>query len=262
MSQISSMFGNLPGLTTAIEEYESSVLWGPAWQYQWWNGWIDANAVDPNNTPTWRLRPGLVMGNIIATGRWTNYSATNTDGSEVAAAVLVDGLRMQDVLTGANTQKFYRLFIGGRVKSANLLGLDGQARAQMAPRFIFDDNIVGRGDFPIIRFQTKIANYTILSSDNLSEFNTLGATGEVDFTLPAIANGYYFTFSNEAAQTLKVISNEGSNIIAFNNLTASSVAFSTGSAQIGGKFAIYSNPAGTKWIVNTLSAGANTVTVA
>jgi hypothetical protein len=262
MSQISSMYGNLPGLTTAIEEYESAVLWGPAWQYMWWNGYISANAVDSGNSPTWRLRPGLVMGNIISTGQWTNYSPTATDGSEVAAAVLVDGLRMQDVLTGSNTTKFYRLFIGGRVKSANLLGLDGQARAQMAYRFTFDDNIVGRGDFPIIRFQTKTANYQVLAIDNLSEFNTLGATGEVDFTLPAIANGYYFTFSNEAAQIMKVISTEGTNMIAFNNLSATSVAFSTGGAEIGGKFAVYSNPAGTKWIVNTLSAGANTVTVA
>jgi hypothetical protein len=262
MSQISSIFGNLPGQLAVTEEFESGVLWGPASQYVWWNGWIDANAIDSGNTPTWRLRPGLVLGQILATGRWTNYSATNTDGSEVAAAILVDGMRMQDVLSGSNTQKFYRIFIGGRVKSAQLIGLDNMARAQMANRFIFDDNIAGRADYPILRFQTKTANYTVTAADNLTEFNTLGAGAEVDFTLPAIANGYLFRFRNLAGQTMKVISAEGGNMVAFNNGAATSVAFSTGGALIGGGVMVYSNPAGTLWMVQNISAGANTIIVA
>ena len=49
---------------------------------------------------------------------------------------------------------------------------------------------------------------------------------------------------------------------ALNNLVANSVAFQTGGSIIGGVFKIYSNPAGTKWLVSTASAGANTVTVA
>ena len=47
-----------------------------------------------------------------------------------------------------------------------------------------------------------------------------------------------------------------------NNAVANSVAFSTGSQKIGGAFMVYSNPAGTKWIVINESAGSNTITVA
>jgi hypothetical protein len=59
-----------------------------------------------------------------------------------------------------------------------------------------------------------------------------------------------------------VASSEGSNLVALNNASASSVAFSTGSGKIGGGFRIYSNPAGTKWFVENASAGSNTITVA
>src|SRR5262249_35428768 len=97
---------------------------------------------------------------------------------------------------------------------------------------------------------------------NLSHFDTTGATGEVDFTLPAIANGYFFGFTNMVAQILKVISSEGTNIVALNNASATSVAFATGGQQIGAGFHVYSNPAATKWFVETASAGTATVTVA
>jgi hypothetical protein len=59
-----------------------------------------------------------------------------------------------------------------------------------------------------------------------------------------------------------VASAEGTNMVALNNLSATSVAFQTGSGLIGGGFMIYSNPAGNKWIVQNISAGSNTITVA
>lgn len=264
MSQISA-FGNLPGTQPAVETYEAAITWGPASSLTWWSGWIDANAIDSGNSgSTWRLRPGLVLGKITATGRYTNYSPTATDGSQVAGAVLAYGLRMQDVFSGLNVQKYYAIIVGGRVIGANLLGLDNQARGQMWPFFRFDDQLQGieGGILPASIQITKTANYSVLTTDNYTEFNTLGAAGEVDFTLPAIANGYSFTFVNLAAQIMKVISAEGGNIVALNNLTANSVAFSTGGQQIGGAVQVYSNSAGTKWLVRNLSAGAATLTVA
>jgi hypothetical protein len=263
MSQISSMFGNLPGMGTVIETYEAAITWGSAWQMKWWNGWIDANTVDVGNTgTTWRLRPGLVLGQTTATGRWTNYNATNTDGSQVARGILAYGLRMQDVLSGLNTQKLYAILIGGNLKGANLLGLDMQARAQLSPFFTFDDILGGENPWDWIAFQTKVANYQIVTGDNFSHFDNTGAVGEVDFTLPPIANGYKFGFRNVAAQTLKVISNEGGNIVALNNPVANSLAFATGGQQIGAGLVFYSNAAGTKWYVNDVSTGGPTITVA
>ncbi len=258
---ISSMYGHLPGMGSVVETFESAYCWGPYPRY-FAPAYIGSTAADPTNTPTWELRPGLLLGKITSSGQWVNYSATATDGSEVAAGVLTIGLRMQDILTGSNTAKFYGIMVSGGVQAAKLIGLDLQARASMSTMFLFDDNFAGNHTFPWQRFQTKTANYTVVASDNLSMFNTLGAGAEVDFTLPAIANGYFFGFANQAAQIMKVSSAEGSNMIALNNLTATSVAFSTGGQEIGGIVWVYSNPAGTKWIVENHSAGVAAITVA
>lgn len=258
---ISSMFGNIPGMGVPVETFEAAYTWGPYPRY-FTGAYIGSTAADPGNTPTWELRPGLLMGKQTSGGTWVNYNPTATDGSNIAAGVLTLGLRMQDILTGVNTTKFYAIMVSGGVQAAKLIGLDNQARAQMSKVFIFDDNLAGNAQYPFLQWQNKTANYSVLSTDNLTIFTTLGATGEVDFTLPPIANGYYFGFNNEAAQTMKVISNEGGNIIAKNNLTATSVAYSTGGSQIGAGFYIYSNAAGTKWIVENSSADACAVTVA
>ena len=263
MSQISSMFGHLPGMGSVVETFEQAYAWGPYPRY-FTGAYIGSGAVDAGNTPTTTLRKGLVLGKQILTGTYVNYSPTATDGSEVASAVLIETLRMQDVLTGVNLTRFYGVMVSGGVQAAKLLGLDNQARAQLSSQFYFDDNFPGNQQFPWQRFQTKTANYTIVASDNLSHFDNLGAAGEVDFTLPPIANGYFFGFTVMAGQILKVISNEGANIIAFNNAAANNLAFQTAAAEIGGGLRIYSNPAATKWIAEAVgnAGGTNTITVA
>lgn len=260
MSNISSLFGHLPGMGSVVETFEAAIPWGPYPRY-FTGAYIDASAVDSGNTPTSTLRMGLVMGKVTATGTWKNYSPTATDGSEVAQGVLPVMFRMTDVLTLTTQAKFWGVMVSGGVKAANLLGLDLMARAQMANRFYFDDNLTGNIQFPFQRFQTKTTSYTIVATDNLSVFDNLGAVGAVTFTLPAIANGYYFGFRVMAGQNVIVASAEGDNMIVFNDAAADSVAFQTGGQLIGGGFHIYSNSAGTAWIVENASAGTNTITV-
>lgn len=260
----SSMWGQAPGITAAVETYENAFRWGPAGLGLITGGYIYANAVDLGNSPTNELRIGLLLGQRTVDGTWTNYSPTATDGSEVASGVLITALRMQDILTQTNMGRFYGVLVGGPVQAAACINLDLMARADMSDHFWFDDalNFPGNHWFPWKRFQSKTANYQIVASDNFSRFDNFGAAGEVDFTLPPIANGYDFGFGGAAAQTLKVISNEGGNIIALNNLTANSLAFSTGGQQIGAGLRIYSNAAGTKWIAELMNAGVAAVTVA
>lgn len=268
MSAFFDSWGNLPGTLPVVETYESTFRWGPAGLGLITGGVINANAVDSGNIPTYELRPGLLLAQKTADASWTNYSATATDGSQIAAGVLLTGLRMQQILTGQTQAKFYGVLVAGPIKGSLILGLDAMARSQMSERFIFDDQLGFSGYhwFPWRGFQTKTANYQLLagapSTDNFVMFDNTGAAGEVDFTLPAIGPGYFFGFRVQTDQTLKVISTEGANMIAFNNNVANSVAFSTAGSRIGGVFHVYSNPAGTKWIVEDASAGANTVTVA
>ena len=252
---LTDSYGIVPGLTTSRETYEAEFRWGSQFQGVFANALISGSAVDAGNTPTFELRPGLLLGQQISTGKYLQYSPTATDGTEVAAAVLIEGLRMLDFSNNA-VDRFYAVLVGGPVQASKILGLDLNARAAM-DKFIFDDvfNIPGAHWFPWKRFQNKTANYTIVATDNYTMFDNAGATGEVDLTLPAIANGYFFGLRAQAAQTFKFISNEGGNVIG-TTATQSSVSV----AAIGGIIVVYTNPAGTKWIVE--QRGTQTITAA
>lgn len=241
---LADSYGMLPGLSTSRETYEAEFRWGMHAQGLFANGIIDGAARDSGNTPTTELRPGLLLGQVLATGKYLQYSPTATDGSEVAAAVLIEGLRTQ-TFEGTNQDRFYAVLVGGPVQAAKILNLDLQARQQM-DKFIFDDiaGIPGNHWFPWKRFQNKTANYSILTSDNFSLFDNLGAVGTVILTLPAIANGYMFGLHAQAAQVLRFTSNEGSNVVG-TAATNSSVSVTA----IGGMIWVYSNALGTKWIV-------------
>jgi hypothetical protein len=259
------VWGAVPGLTTATETYEAAFRWGQYGIGVITGGYISSTTLDPTNTPTFELRPGLVLGQITSNGQWKNYDPAATDGSDIAAGVLMTSIRVQD-LQGTAQARFYGILVGGPVQSAKLIGLDLMARQQM-DKFQFDDSPLGYNGnhwYPYKHFVSKTINYQILASDNYTIFDNAGAAGEVDFTLPAIARGYFFAFKSVKTpqQILKVISAEGANIVAFNNAAATSVAFQTGGAEIGGGFRIYSNQLGTLWHVEQASAGANTVTTA
>lgn len=243
-----------PGLTTSRETYENEFRWGQHSQGVFTNGLIDGSTVDTGNSPTYQLRPGLLLGQITATGKYTNYSPTATNGSEVASAVLIEGLRMQD-FNGTATDRFYAVLVGGPVQKAKLLNFDEMARQQM-DKFIFDDigQIPGGHWFPFKRFQTKTAAYTVVAGDNYTLFDNTGASGTVVLTLPTLANGYLFGCYCTAAQVLRFTSAAGSDVVGGGSLTNSSCSVTA----IGGCIWIYSNPGATKWIVE--QHGTQTIT--
>ena len=253
---LTDSYGMLPGLTTSRETYETEFRWGSQFQGVFANALIDGSTVDTGNTPTFELRPGLLLGLNITTGKYKAYNPANTDGTEVASAILIEGLRMLDFSNNA-TDRFYAVLVGGPVQASKILGLDLNARQQM-DKFIFDDSagfgsIPGNHWFPWKRQITKTANYTILATDNFTLFDNTGATAEVDLTLPPIANGYFFGLTARAAQTFKFISNEGSNVV-----SATATNSNVSVVAIGGFIGIFSNPGATKWQVVDL--GNQTIT--
>jgi hypothetical protein len=248
-------YGIFPGITTSRETYEAEFRWGSQFQGVFSNALIDGNSIDTGNTPTFELRPGLLMSQVISTGKWKPYTPSASDGTEVAAGLLIEGLRMLD-FSNVPTDRFYAMLVGGPVQASKIIGLDYMARSQM-DKFIFDDIFYMQGFhwFPWKRFQTKTANYSALSTDNFTVFDNTGAAGEVDITLPPIANGYMFGIRCVAAQVLKFISNEGGNVI---GTTATQTSASI--TAIGGVVIIYTNPAATKWQVE--QRGTQTITFA
>jgi len=103
----------------------------------------------------------------------------------------------------------------------------------------------------------KTANYTITRAETGTRFTNTGATGAVQFTLPALSPNLVYGFLVIADQSVTVVSAAGTDIVWANNAGKSSLAFSTSSEKIGGALRFTSNQAGTKWYVENESAGAN-----
>ena len=241
---LTDSYGIFPGITTSRETYEAEFRWGSQFQGVFANGLISGSAIDSGNIPTFELRPGLLLGQTLSTGKYTNYNPLATDGSEVASGILIEGLRMLDFSNNA-VDRFYAVLVGGPVQAAKIIGLDYNARQQM-DKFQFDDigGMMGAHWFPWKRFQSKSVNYTTVITDNYTLFDNTNATGSITITLPPIQNGLYFGFRAGANQVIKAQSNEGGNL-AGSTLTQTSASVTA----IGGVFVVYTNPAGNLWIV-------------
>lgn len=256
-----------PGFTAVRESHEAAISWQshnmefPLYAV---NPLIDSTAVDSGNTVTTTLRPGLVMAQLDSGAGWVDYDPDATDGSQQAAGVLVQEVNLYDYTTGAAIDKLIggTVVIGGRVKAGNCINLDRQARNQLRQAgFVFDDE---PGMPPVVRFRrtvNKTADYTVVAADHGVMFTTLGAGAAVNFTLPTLAVGLAYEFLNAADQNMTITSAAGNDIITFNDLAASTVAFSTSSQKIGGRVRVESVYVNTtlKWVVTILST--NTVTI-
>lgn len=105
---------------------------------------------------------------------------------------------------------------------------------------------------------SKAASYTCLAAESGTVFNTVGATGAVTFTLPAVADGpYQFRFINAVDQNMAVAAPTDT-LVTFNDATATSCTFSTAGNKIGAGLLVVCD--GAK--VYAFPSGANTMTVA
>lgn len=259
MSIIGSSFASLPGLDTAYSTYQNEFAWGAEPRMRLIMGvMLDSATVDSGASPTTRLRKGLVLGKITSSGKYTQYSATATDGSNVALGVLMTEIRTVDVLSGSATDRFVAALMGGPVQAAKLNGLDQKARSDMFGRFFFDDDFVGNRS-NIARVIAKTADYTVTATDNNSIFTNRGASGAVNFTLPTIALGLRYRFFVEADQNVTVTSATADTLVCFNDAAADSIAFSTTAEKIGGAIEVYANDNASKWLV-FVNLGAETQT--
>jgi len=254
----------VPGPTAIVSSIEATVGWGAAnWGgYLWYYAPIASTATDPTNTPTSILRPGLIMGQNTSTGQWNAYVNSNTDGTQVPLGILTHEINMLDPYTNAAAGRWTgAMLVGGPVKAATLIGLDSNARAVMARRFVFDDDLFGR-TYDFRASVAKTANYQVVVADNGTLLIANGS-GALTFTLPAIADGLKFSFLNEANQNMIVASTEGGNMIGDNSLTYNDVTFVTSSHKVGGYCtveSIYDAGGNLKWLVGINSASATTVT--
>lgn len=90
----------------------------------------------------------------------------------------------------------------------------------------------------------KAADYTVLPRESGTMFTTNNATSGVTFTLPAAEDGLIYWFINAFDGFLKVTA-DATNMVCYNNASADTVSFETGTEQIGHGFEIFSD--GTNW---------------
>lgn len=229
-------------------------------------GEIDSTAVDSTHTNTTQLRAGLVMAKLTSGGNWVDYDPTANDGSQIACGVLCREVYLLDPSTASSTSRRGLIAVAGNFKAAgsNLIGLDAMARSALKKQgFVFDDapTVVADAGQEYVGPKYVTADTTLTSSDSGKLIVSNGSA--LTHTLPTLANGLVIDIMNIHDSAFTVSSAAGNDIIAVNDVAASTVAASTGNQKIGARFkfvATYIN--GTlKWVFSNKSPGVVTVSV-
>ena len=258
----------VPGFSSLFQSSEADVLWGqPPWYGSYFDSTslITSGALDSGNSSnTSVLRPGLVMGKIASTGKYTAYAASNTDGSQQASAVLLLEVNMLDPYTGAGADRYPGgILVSGPVKAGSLIGLDQRARSTLGMcGFLFDDDLTSGMGWGWRTTSIKTAAYQVLITDQNTLFIANGS-GSLTFTLPAITVGQRYLFLNYVAQNMVVTSTEGTNIVCDGNVAANTITYSTSSHQKGSFLEITSEymPSATLcWVARNIGSTLESVT--
>lgn len=112
--------------------------------------------------------------------------------------------------------------------------------------------------------EVKTASYTLTLADHGKLFSTEGAGGAVTFTLPAtddLPTGWFAEFYHAADQDMIVAAGTADTMVAFNELDADSVAFSTTAEQIGAYIKVVKGAA-LVYVIVGLAAETATPTIA
>jgi len=113
------------------------------------------------------------------------------------------------------------------------------------------------------KIQNKTADYVVTAADSGTFFTNTGDGDDIQYTLPALAAGLTYIFTQQTDNELKILSPEGNNIVAFNDLTATSVTFTDAGQQIGAWIQVVCD--GTSWYFIASGGGTGseyTITVA
>lgn len=271
----------------------SSSLWAPCKRTKANGSGSSSTALTVDNATHFKAGDSIIIGYQAAQAIVSINYSTNTitltsaaswqdnDPVYVAAWGTARGILIDDEVVlwnaykTAAAAKTAQMLVAGYVKHAQLVGdvaaiLEDPLSAYYLDQIIFDKFQDGTGttvtpggnNLATPWKQVFLgADKTVAASDSGTEFI---ATAAVNITLPALADagaGFRIRARQTANANLTVTAPSGK-MIAFNNAAATSVAASTSNEKIGAGFEVTILPDFTKYIANSLNAGANTVTVA
>lgn len=224
MSMLLSGAYGIPSNRDILETQEGAVTFGPIEYNRAFltPSFVSGAARDAGNTPTTILRPGLILGQILASQLLKEWDPAATDGSEKIFGILAWATDTQ--FAGSNENKWLSwVLTGGLLKANSILipgnssaGLTGNSanyvRALLSGRFQLDLNYAhsvapsGFGGWANVRHRTS--SLTLTADDNNTLFTNKGASGSITFTLPAVASsqGLRFGFAGMAAQDIVITS--------------------------------------------------------
>ena len=106
---------------------------------------------------------------------------------------------------------------------------------------------------------SKVADYTVKAAESGTFFTNRGATANVNFTLPAVADGLNYLFFGAADFNVTVTPAAADILVCDNNVAADALALSTGSEIMGGAIQVVCD--GVKWMANAYLEESQTVVV-
>ena len=272
-------FAAIPGIDDIRENIEAEITWGP-WEYARSfivPTFLDGAARDLGADPTTLMRPGLLLGQNRTTKKTSAWNPAGTDGTQDLFGVLLwDAITQQ---FGVDKDRWFGFaLVGGNIKAKSLIipgpgstaGLAGKplehyVRGLLTPRYLTDDMYHQYSGSSLMggwkAIHTVSANTVVSPQDNGTLFVVEG--GNVDFTLPAIANsqGQRYGFYVASDHNMLVQSAAAGGLIVYNNVAADSVAFSTAGEKIGGYIEVigFDN---SKWLTMMhLANEAQTITI-
>lgn len=232
--------GSLPGHGEIFESVETQV------QFLGINGEMNANvsiavidstSQDAGNTPATTLRGGLVMGKVSSSNQHKPYDPTATDGTQNAAAILLDSVDMLDPYGSAEDKYTGRVVTSGNIVRDSVIGLTPIAEQQLIAQGVrFDETPMPMASSLLAHNGVIYADDDVtLTAADSGKMIAVTKAGAFEATLPSIEEGLEYTFIQTVDQNMAVSSVEGDNVLAMNNASADGVIFSTASQKIGAR---------------------------
>lgn len=226
---------------------------------------ILTSCVDAGGTPTTMLRPKLLLAKIDASGKYNTYDPTLNDGRQIPVAVLEYQTNM---IAGGAGDKVASIIEGGLWTDTELIGID-QLALELLTRRGFEFRAAATINhrpsyFGIMgdRGTYTVAGDTVVTAaQNGYHF---AATAACDFTLPAVAPGLAYRFSQQADANMGVTGAAVNLLMVDGNMAATLLRFSTASHKKGACVVVRSAydyvAAAWKWQVLSLCPNAQTIT--
>lgn len=192
---------------------------------------LDAASEDAANSPSTRLRAGLVLAQHATTGRFHPYHPMANDGTQNPVGILEHAVDM--LADGAPADRVGRMLTAGAVRERHVPNLDPRVRDLLGGNFRWDEHPPGARSPFAGRIKRISGSHAIEAADHATTFVVSGAAS---LSLPAPQPGLAFRFVQTTDNPLTI--GGAANLLARGGAAANWIEFDTASQRIGTNVAV------------------------